>query len=72
MRLDLASGKFELIDPFKYLAKGNHSPYGLAADAANNLYFMDFGENRSGRWTPRPANPPSIRRPPNDRGRAAR
>ncbi len=49
MRLDLASGKFELIDPFKYLAKGNHSPYGLAADAANNLYFMDFGDESIGR-----------------------
>ena len=49
MRLDLVSGKFELIDPFKYLAKGNHSPYGLAADAANNLYFMDFGDEAIGR-----------------------
>jgi streptogramin lyase len=49
MRLDLASGKFELIDPFRYLAKGNHSPYGLAADAANNLYFMDFGDESIGR-----------------------
>ena len=49
MRLDLVSGKFELIDPFKYLAKGSHSPYGLAADAANNLYFMDFGDESIGR-----------------------
>jgi len=49
MRLDLASGKFDLIDPFKYLPKGNHSPYGLAADAANNLYFMDFGDEAIGR-----------------------
>ena len=43
LRLDVASGRFERIDPFKSLpAGGNHFPYGLVADAANNLYFMDF------------------------------
>jgi streptogramin lyase len=43
LRLDLASGKFEKIEPFRDLPKGQpHSAYGLKADAANNLYFMDF------------------------------
>jgi streptogramin lyase len=49
LRLDLASGKFEEFDPFHFLPKGNHSPYGLAADAGNNLYFMDFGDELIGR-----------------------
>jgi streptogramin lyase len=48
MRLDLASGKYEVIDPFKHMA-GSHAPYGLAADAANNLFFMDFGGESIGR-----------------------
>jgi virginiamycin B lyase len=44
MRLDLKTGKYELIDPYKLLPKGyQHGPYGMAADAQNNLYFMDFG-----------------------------
>ena len=49
LRLDLATGKFELIDPFKDMPKGNHAPYGMAADAGNNLYFMDFGDENIGR-----------------------
>jgi streptogramin lyase len=48
MRLDIATGKYELIDPFRQLA-GNHTPYGLTADAANNLFFMDFGGEAIGR-----------------------
>ena len=45
LRLDLASGAFELIDPFKNAPKGRmHSPYGMTVDARNNLYFMDFGD----------------------------
>jgi streptogramin lyase len=48
LRLDLASGKYELIDPFKHMG-GSHAPYGLAADAANNLFFMDFGGESIGR-----------------------
>jgi len=45
LRLDIASGKYELIDPFKYMPEGtNHSPYGLAADDGNNLFLMDFGD----------------------------
>ena len=50
MRLDLKTGKYELIDPFKLLRNGHqHGPYGMAADAQNNLYFMDFGDENVGR-----------------------
>jgi len=50
LRLDVASGKYEFFDPFKYLPKGRtHSPYGMASDAENNLYFMDFGDENVGR-----------------------
>jgi len=50
LRLDLASGAFELIDPFKNAPKGRtHSPYGMAVDAKNDLYFMDFGDENIGR-----------------------
>jgi virginiamycin B lyase len=50
MRLDLKTGKYELIDPYKLLPKGTqHGPYGMAADAQNNLYFMDFGGEFIGR-----------------------
>jgi streptogramin lyase len=50
MRLDLKTGQYELIDPFKFLPKGHqHSPYGMAADADNNLYFMDFADENVGR-----------------------
>jgi len=48
LRLDLASGKYELFDVFKSVP-GNHAPYGLVADAANNLFFMDFGGEAIGR-----------------------
>jgi virginiamycin B lyase len=47
MRLDLATGAFELIDPFAGVAKQKgveHSPYGMVVDAKNDLYFMDFGD----------------------------
>ena len=50
MRVDLASGAYEFIDPFKNAPKGpSHSPYGLAADAKNNLWFMDFGDENIGK-----------------------
>ena len=50
MRLDLKTGQYELIDPFKLLPKGHqHSPYGMAADGENNLYFMDFADENVGR-----------------------
>jgi streptogramin lyase len=50
LRLDLASGRYERIDPFAGMSKARlHSPYGMAADAHNNLYFMDFGDESIGR-----------------------
>jgi streptogramin lyase len=49
LRLDLASGHYELIDPFAGRKGRQHSPYGLAADAQNNLYFMDFADESVGR-----------------------
>jgi streptogramin lyase len=50
MRLDIASGRYELFEPFKGLPRsGSHFPYGLAADAGNNLYFMDFAGESVGR-----------------------
>jgi len=50
MRLDLSTGHYERIDPFRFLPKGRpHAPYGMAADAQNNLYFMDFGDQNIGR-----------------------
>src|ERR1700722_18378638 len=50
LRLDLKTGTYELIDPFKFLPKGRqHAPYGMAADRENNLYFMDFADENIGR-----------------------
>jgi virginiamycin B lyase len=50
LRLDVATGKYEFIDPFRFTPKGRqHSPYGMVSDAANNLYFMDFGDENVGR-----------------------
>jgi virginiamycin B lyase len=50
LRLDLATGKYEVFDPFAFTPKGRqHSPYGMVSDAANNLYFMDFGDENVGR-----------------------
>ena len=50
MRLDLNTGKYQRIDPFSFLPQSRpHAPYGMAADVANNLYFMDFGDENIGR-----------------------
>jgi len=50
MRLDLKTGTYERIDPFKFLPKGGlHAPYGMMADARNDLYFLDFGDENVGR-----------------------
>jgi streptogramin lyase len=50
IRLDVASGGLELIDPFANQPGGRaHFPYGLASDAENNLYFMDFSDENIGR-----------------------
>lgn len=45
MRLDLKTGTYRRLDPFAFLGGGHmHAPYGMAADARNDLYFMDFGD----------------------------
>jgi virginiamycin B lyase len=52
LRLDVATGAYESVDPFQGMPIGagrQHSPYGMTADAANNLYFMDFGDESVGR-----------------------
>lgn len=52
LRLDLATGAYERVDPFAGMPIGanrQHSPYGMAADNDNNLYFMDFGDESVGR-----------------------
>jgi hypothetical protein len=50
LRLDLATGTYERIEPLADMPnRTSHSPYGLAADASNNLYFMDFGDQNIGR-----------------------
>jgi streptogramin lyase len=52
LRLDLATGAYERVDPFAGMPIGanrQHSPYGMAADKDNNLYFMDFGDESVGR-----------------------
>lgn len=54
-RLDLASGKWEALYPFKDLPPSSplfgkpHGAYGLAVDKDNNLYFMDFSNADIGR-----------------------
>src|SRR5271169_1330360 len=50
LRLDLATGTYQVVDPFKDMPVGrNHSPYGMIADKDNNLFFMDFGDESIGR-----------------------
>jgi len=50
LRLDLATGGYQVTDPFKDMPVGrNHSPYGMIADKDNNLFFMDFGDESIGR-----------------------
>jgi virginiamycin B lyase len=48
LRLDVATGAYESFDPFAGLG-GAHSPYGMASDEANNLFFMDFADENVGR-----------------------
>jgi virginiamycin B lyase len=68
LRLDVATGQYEFFDPFIGMHGRPHSPYGLAADEQNNLYFMDFaGESvgrvdaKTGRSTIYPTPTPSSR-----------
>jgi streptogramin lyase len=48
LRLDVATGTYESFEPFAGFG-GTHSPYGMVADDANNLYFMDFADENVGR-----------------------
>ena len=51
LRLDLASGKYEVIDPWQKLnlPREKHQAYGIVSDSQNNLYFMDFADGNIGR-----------------------
>ena len=45
LRVNLANGKFMVINPFKNAMPGHsHSPYGMMTDAKNDLYFLDFDD----------------------------
>ena len=49
-RIDLASGKFETMDPMKQITSGGaHSIYGIDADSKNNLWFLEFQDNYIGK-----------------------
>ena len=74
MRLDLATGAFELIDPFAGAAKQKgveHSPYGMVVDAKNDLYFTDFGDITSCASMRKPWSPTIYPTPTPPRARAA-
>ncbi len=73
LRLDVATGKYEVIDPFKVMPKGRqHSPYGMVVGCGQQSVFHGFRRReRRTRSTPRPAAPPSIRHRRRVRGRAA-
>ena len=45
-RIEVASGKTELFEPFK---NGPGSPYTILADKENNLFFLNFGGAHIGR-----------------------
>jgi virginiamycin B lyase len=50
LRFDLASGHYDVIDPFRNVTSEHvHAPYGMMSDAENNLYFLDFGDQNIGR-----------------------
>ena len=63
MRMDLATGAFEMVDPFAATAPGQnrtgveHSPYGMVVDGKNDLYFMDFGDTNIVRIDAKTLNP---------------
>ena len=49
-RIDLASGKYETLDPMKQIpTPGNHSIYGINSDSKNNLWFLEFQDNFIGK-----------------------
>jgi streptogramin lyase len=49
-RLDVASGSFETVAPFRDAKPGeNHNIYDVVPDSRNNLYFTDFAREHVGR-----------------------
>ncbi len=48
-RLDPVTASFEHVEPFKNYPKGSHGAYGIASDATNNLWLMDFADRNVGR-----------------------
>ena len=71
LRLDLATGKYEVIKPFRFGPKREHSPYGMVTDGANDLYFMDFGDENVGRIDAK-SGEPTIYPTPTPRSRPRR
>ena len=74
LRLDLATGAYESVDPFQGMPIGGnrqHSPYGMTADRDNNLYFMDFGDENVGRVNAKTFRGTIYPTRPPIRGRAA-
>jgi virginiamycin B lyase len=49
-RIDLASGKYETMEPLKKITdNGKHSIYGINSDSKNNLWFLEFQDNYIGK-----------------------
>jgi virginiamycin B lyase len=49
-RLDLKTGKYEMLDPLKLLPSNErHSIYGIYSDSHNNLYFTEIQTGKIGR-----------------------
>jgi virginiamycin B lyase len=46
-RLDPATGKFDIFEPFKGM-KESHNPYDVVPDLQNNAYFTDFSQEHIG------------------------
>jgi streptogramin lyase len=49
LRMNVRNGEWDLVEPFPNLPRGQHSTYGIGADAGNNLFFTDYGGESVGR-----------------------
>ena len=47
--LDLKTGRWETLEPFKAVARSGHNIYDVIADSQNNAYFTDIGHEHIGR-----------------------